>query len=870
MNISNTLVKSSKIILLLFLILLNSAYISAQIKVFERPSETNLSDIGLFFESETRLKISLNGQWEASFNEGKSYQTFTVPLAYDFSGRSVFKKSFKIDEEILANKSFILVAEGISYESEIKINNNFISSHIGGGSPVIVPLSDGIISSQNEIVININSELNFRNTNPLSDQINYSKVYGGINKDIYLIAVPKVFVFSNFINYEIDNLLSLKLTNQIEIKSTFINNQKDSLPNNDFFIRSSLTRKSTGDVFSESDLVPFEMVDNNTVKTESYISVSNPILWSPETPELYILRIIITDKSGNVIDESYSETGFNDISKSGNQIFQSGRQIALNGINYYEDMPGFASALRYEEVEKDLMNIKALGFNAVRVPGRSAHPYIVNVCNRTGLFLMQEFPMNELSSHYFEEERFITPAVDYLTEIIKRDRNEPSILAWGLGNDLDVSSEHTYNYLKSAALAVDSINKRLKYYTSHAFNEDICSELVDFIGINIYGSNYNSIKDELTNLTNKSKPITNRKNTSYFISSYGIKIQNGNNNGFSDIRSQESQMKFYKEIYPVASQSFSGNFMSSYADWNSEKPLNYPLDPNPYLQTNGINTFNREQKLSTNFIKRLLYREDLPRIQEGNHIHEFPYVFIIAGMVIMIIFAFFINKDRKFRSGLARCLYKPTYFFALVKDQMIISRGYNILLTLGISIGLGLFFSSVLYFLKDNNSFDMLLSKILTNDSTKILFSEIVNNKFYLISTISLSIIVTIFLASFFLYFVSFYTKGKSYFKIIYTICLWSILPMLIFLPIGTVLYKLTESNPAYIYLSLWLFIILAILSLNRILIGAKSIFDIRTGKVYFYGLIIISIFIALVYSYFYFFTGATETYELISKLNQS
>ncbi|HAY33959.1 MAG TPA: glycoside hydrolase family 2 TIM barrel-domain containing protein, partial [Ignavibacteria bacterium] len=784
--------------------------------------------------------------------------------------KSVFKKRFTIDEEFLAEKSFILVAEGISYESEIKINNNFVSSHSGGCSPVIVPLSDGIVSSQNEILINISSDLNFRNTNPLSDQINYSKVYGGINKDIYLIAVPKIFVFSNFINYKIDNLLSLKLTNQVEIKSTFLNRQNDSIPNNTFYIKSSLTRKSTGQVFSESDPVQFELSDNNTIKVESYISVSNPILWSPETPELYILRIIITDKSGNVIDESYSETGFNDITKSSDQIFQSGRQISLNGINYYEDMPGFASALRYEDVEKDLMNIKALGFNAVRVPGRSAHPYIVNVCNRKGLFLLQEFPLNELSAHYFEEERFTAAAVDYLTEIIKRDRNEPSILAWGLGNDLDVSSEHTYNYFKEAAAAVDSVNKRLKYYTSRVFNEDICSELVDFIGINIYGSNFNSIKNDLTILTNKSKPITNRKNTSYFISGYGIKIQNGNNNGFSDIRSQESQMKFYKEIFPIASQSFSGNFMSSYADWNSENPLNYPLDRNPYLQTNGIHTFNREQKLSTNFIKRLLYREDLPRIQEGNYINEFPYIFIITGMIIMIIFAFFINKDRKFRSGLARCIYKPTYFFALVKDQMIISKGYNILLTLSISIGLGLFFSSVLYFVKDNNSFDMLLSKTLTNDSSKILFSEIVNNKLYLISSISVLIILIIFLTSFFLYFISFYTKGKSYFKIIYTICLWSVLPLLIFLPVGTVLFKLTESNPAYISMSLWLFIILAALSLNRILIGAKSIFDIRTGKVYFYGLIIISIFIAMIYSYFYFFTGVTETYELITKLNKS
>ncbi|MBK6772545.1 MAG: hypothetical protein IPG78_10530 [Ignavibacteria bacterium] len=92
---------------------------------------------------------------------------------------------------------------------------------------------------------------------------------------------------------------------------------------------------------------------------------------------------------------------------------------------------------------------------------------------------------------------------------------------------------------------------------------------------------------------------------------------------------------------------------------------------------------------------------------------------------------------------------------------------------------------------------------------------------------------------------------------------------MIIFLFLGTIFYKLTESNPGFVNVSIWLFVILYILYLNRIIIGAKSLFDIRTGKVYLYGLIIIFVIFALIYSYFRFFTGALETYDLISVLNK-
>lgn len=856
-----------RILLPIILFTLFPAHLYPQIKVFERPGNIEKKDIGLYTESSTRKKIDLNGQWEISFNEGRSYEKFNIPAAYDFSGTALLRKKFTISEDDLNQFSFMLVAEGIEYESEIKINNNFVSNHTGGFTPIIASLPDDIITINNEISVKANSELNYKNTIPLSDQINYSKIYGGITKDIYLIAVPKLFVLSNKINYVIDNILNVKLTNRIEIKSSNLFRNIDTSRSKDFFVQTTATRKSNGEEAASSEKIQFSIGDNNTIKSTNEFSINNPILWTPETPEIYFVRTVITNGVNDILDEYIVETGFTNLSKKNNLVFISGKELKLNGINYYEDLPKYATVLDYAEVEKDLSNIKTLGFNSIRVPGRCAHPYIVNLCNRLGLFLLQEIPVNEIADNYLEDEKYMRLSLNYLADIIDRDRNSPCIFAWGIGNDFDVSKNSSLEYVRSAAALIDSLNKRFKYYTSRAYNSDICSEEVDFVGINFYEDNYEQIKSTVSEITNNSKPKTNRKNNNLFVSYYGLNIENGNSNGFSDLVSQEAQMKFISECYGRISQSVFGNFISSYADWNAENPLNYPLDKNLYLKTNGLYTFNREQKRSTDYVKRILNNEDLPRIQEGNNTSEIPYVFIILGIIIIVFLFYLINRDKKFRSGLLRCLYKPTYFYALLKDQMIISTAYNLFLAFAISIGLALFFSSILYFYRGNDSFDMILAKIFTNDSSKIFFSEICNNKFYLIAALTSINLILTFLTALFLYFISFYTKGKSFFKNIYTVCVWSSLPMLIFLFIGTIIYKLAENNPSYIKLSLWLFLILYVLYLNRLIVGAKSLFDIRTGKIYLYGISVILIIFGAIYLYTYFFTGITETIKLVANL---
>ncbi|MBV6479844.1 MAG: Beta-galactosidase [Ignavibacteria bacterium] len=857
-----------RIILSLFILLFFTDFINSQIKIFERTSPDTVSNINLFSDSPYRAKINLNGTWDVSFNNGLSFGKFKVPLAYDYDGIVLFKRKFDVPQELLNNYSFILVCEGINYECEIKINNNFISTHTGGFTPIINPLIDGTLTGSNEIFISVNSEINFKNTVPLSGQINYSKIYGGIDKDIYFVAVPKLFILNTIINYEIDNLLAVNIKNISDVKSSNVYKFIDTTESNQFFIYTKIYRKSDSSESVKSEKIRFEIGDNNTVKTENSLKLNNPVLWSSESPEIYIIETVIENGNEKILDILYTETGFTNHTYSNGQIFKSGKPFKLNGINYYEDQPKFASALDYNTTYNDLRNIKSLGFNAIRVPGRSAHPYVVALCNRLGLYLFQDVPFNELSDYYLGDEKYIRLGINNLAEIIERDRNSPCIFAWGIGNDFDVSSEEGLNYTKAAANLADSLNRRFTYYSSRAYFTDICSETVDFVGINFYERNAETIKKAASEIFKRSRISPNRKNSNLFISNYGICIQNDNTNGFSDIRSQEAQMKFISESYNVISQPAFGNFISSYADWNSENPLNYPLDNNKFLKTSGLFTFNREQKRSAEFVRRILHKEDLQRIQEGNIVQDFPYSFIIIGIITIVIILYFINRDKKFRSGIIRCLYKPTYFFNLVKEQMIVTSGYNILLAFTISLGLSLFFSSILYFYRADNSADMILAKLFPNDTFKITASEIINNKLYMISLLTFFNILFMFFTSFFLYFISFYTKGKSYFKNIISISVWSSLPMLLFLFLGTVLYKVSESNPQFITITCWGFIIFVILYLNRIFLGAKTLFDIRTGKVYLYGFIIIFVIFAIVYSYLFFFTGTIEIIDLVNKLN--
>ena len=845
---------------LLFSLLLTISNSYSQVKIFERPPNIDRQNAGLSYESTTRQKLDLNGEWDLSFNEGETYSKVSVPIAYEFSGIALFKKQFTVTQDLLNNYSFILVAEAIVNESSIRINDVFIVNNKNAFIPIVIPIDEEIIRDQNTIEISVNSELSTTNTIPLANQLNYSRLYGGITKDIYIIAVPKVSVLSSDLSYTLSGYNNVTFENKVNVKSSSL----DGFNSSNFGIKTEVIDKETGAVVFESPITSFSVENFHSTIVDHTFNFPNPRLWSFEKPNLYIFKTQIIDSSG-VVDESITEIGIRRVQVKGQTIFINGKEYNLKGINYYEDSPDYASALDYFGVERDLNNIKDLGINCVRVPGRTPHPYIVNICNNIGLLLFCEIPFNEVPSALLRKDEYVESSLNYLEGAIQTYKNNPSIIAWGIGNNFDVTKSESADYVRLAKERSAQLDRRPVYYTTKNFNDDKCEEFADFRGLDLFGNKMENLKDFIASLNSNLSKLKNKPGKPVFICSYGLSIENENRNGARDHHSIEAQAQYLIEVYKAVSKQFFINFISSYADWNAERPLNYRQNYNPYLQTNGIFTIYREPKQAALFIKRIINNQDSPKILEGNPSEDDSQFFLIAGVILNIGLIILVFNVRKFQEYSMKSLLRPTNFFQFASEQMLIPTTLNIILCLLISFGLGLFFSSVFYFYRESILFDIILANVWWSDSLKILFSEVTNSPLYSIFFISGVFFLLQILVSLLIFIFSFFLSGRAYFKNVFTVTVWSALQMVIFLPIGTVIFKLAQEDTEYVYISFILFIILLIIYIIRIIKGARTVYNLHSFKAYSYGLAISVIIFGGLYAYFYF---VKHTQYIISLIN--
>ncbi len=849
-------------IIALFFILFFQSFSFAQIKVYERPPDNTNDYKGIYSISSQRQKIDLNGLWSFSIDEGKSFNNINVPCAINYRGMLVFKKSFTLSKEQLNNFSFVLVAEGISYESDIFINNNFVDKSVFGFSSLISPIDENILSENNDISVTVSTNHSHSSSIPLPLQINYPKIYSGINRNIYLVAVPKIYVHYLSISYKQESETFYNLNCNATINSGILSDiTKDG---KDFSFKIKMYPKGSDELFAESNSMKVNIDELQNTVVNTTLSLRNPILWSTSTPALYIIKAQIYN-SDNLIDESIIETGIREarflVNKKG-FLKASGDNLRISGINYYEESQYFGSALTYNEVEKDLTLIKEDGFNCIRIPGKTAHPVVISICNKIGLMVMEEIPFNEVPARIMKNPGYLKLGTEYLESIINRDKANPCIIAWGIGNDFDVTTEAAQSYVIASKDISTKLDSRPIYYTSRTMSDDICADLIDLKGLNLYikdsskiGLNINEIK--------KADP-----KTPIFISRYGYKIENENRSGYNDPFSNESQIKFLTEATNLIHKNFNISFVSSFADWNSERPLNFQLGNMNTLVTEGIYDFNRNPKQSATVLKKLFNNQNIPKLSEGNQVGYFSdksFILIIAGVMGLLLFSYIFTKLPKFKEAVIKSnsmIFSPSSFFIYMKEQSLITNTYNFLLGFFTSLGTSIFFSSLFYFYRDNQSWDMLLSNIISSDSFKNVIANNLNSPLSGIIIITIFLFFSLFINVFLLSILSLILKHKFNFKVFFSISVWSTYPFLIFLVIGTILYRVASFNSVFIDISLYIFIFFVILWLLRILGGIKFFFEYNELKAVIIGFVLIILTFGSPFIYGYF---AKSTFSVIS-----
>lgn len=170
----------------------------------------------------------------------------------------------------------------------------------------------------------------------------------------------------------------------------------------------------------------------------STISISNPKLWSCETPNIYKVRTEVKS-GGKVVDTYETITGFRTFRfdpQSG--FWLNGKNFKLNGVCEHHDFGCLGSALNEDALHRKLSKLKAMGVNSIRSSHNPPAPELLNMCDSMGLIVMDEsFDMWRRKKTQNDYARFFEEWHEKdLSDLVLRDRNHPCILMWSIGNEV--------------------------------------------------------------------------------------------------------------------------------------------------------------------------------------------------------------------------------------------------------------------------------------------------------------------------------------------------------------------------------------------------------------------------------------------------
>ncbi|WP_183557873.1 glycoside hydrolase family 2 protein [Mucilaginibacter sp. SP1R1] len=496
--------------------------------------------------------IPLNGSWSFAmdprkigagkgwFNESfdtRRWDEVTVPhcfssdLRYQFyTGTVWYKRSFPWRKQI--GKRVILHFDAVYYASTIWLNNKKIGSHEGGYTPFTFDITDFLQSGKNTISISVDNDTwqtgsipgakdnGFAN-DPFMGWINY----GGITRPVYLTVKPEVYLE----NLKIDAVPDLDKGTAKLIAKAFIRNAsgKDTWVNptvivsyHDQSLKLSWNRQKKSIPASQSVVW----------QAETVIKASDVKLWSIDEPNLYQIKGIIP---GDTISNHF---GIRKVEVRNMQLLLNGEPVRMAGANRVVDYPGLGSLEPDWLIEKDFRLMKEAGMVFHRLTHYTPAEHFYELADQYGMLIIAEPGNWQLTPSQMENDTIRTKFKQQFTEMMQRDWNHPSVVAYSVGNEY-MSDEPAGQRWTKDMIAFGRLMDpgRLFTFVSMRLNalpkkpEDEASQYSDFVCTNTYG-NHVKVLDNIHRLY-PDKPV--------LISEWGTR---------ADEPSEDGQIKNIEEV----------------------------------------------------------------------------------------------------------------------------------------------------------------------------------------------------------------------------------------------------------------------------------------------------------------------------------
>lgn len=445
------------------------------IEIFER--DNNM--VRLFNRNIKRKTYLLDGLWKFKIDpqkrgiDEKWFQQFPqdsvdmiIPSCwntemgfFDYEGVAWYSTEFSTVKDHIN-----LIFHGVTGYCEVYLDGTKIGCHYGGWTGFNL-LVKNLKQGQHTLILSVDNTHDDMNTLPLS-KVDWFH-YGGIIRDVEVQELCDLWIKDYHISYELDNDLH---TATLQVKVVLENLTKET--------HHQTLRIDVGDTRIYSKLLAVQ--SEVTVEIEA-VTLHPVKAWNIHDPNLYYVKFELDT------DDIIDRIGFRTITRSDKQILINGKETFLKGVNRHEEHPEWGFSVPIKLMKRDIDIIKQMGGNAIRGSHYPSSPAFLDYLDQEGLVFWEEIPLWQYYDKHFQNPIVVSRAQSMLEEMVQRDLHHPSIILWGIHNEVDTTSPLCYEMTKSLVDTVRSLdNSRLLLYASSRPLVDICFDLVDVVGVNKY------------------------------------------------------------------------------------------------------------------------------------------------------------------------------------------------------------------------------------------------------------------------------------------------------------------------------------------------------------------------------------------------
>lgn len=592
-------------------------------------------------QAQQRVVYTINDGWK--FTKGSpfeaqltdcddsSWETVNIPHTWNdkdaddetpgfYRGPVWYRKQLFIDKSQEGRRA-VIYFEGANQEVRFYLNGQFVGEHKGGYTRFCFDITPYLCYGQeNLFAIYVNNVYN-PNIPPLSADFTF---FGGIYRDVYLQFMNPVHIATNDYASSGVYIRTPEVNNSaasVEITTLLTNDMPQPTEIRVENIICDADGKEVKKTQAEVKLAAGETKTDISKK----IKIDSPRLWDIDDPYRYMVYTRILDKrKGTLLDEVVNPLGlrwFKFDSEKG--FFLNGKGRKLIGTARHQDYFQKGNALRDELHVQDVLLLKEMGGNFLRVSHYPQDPVIMEMCDKLGIVTSVEIPVVNAVT---ETEEFLHNSVEMAKEMVRQDFNRPSVMIWGYMNEIFLRRPYTegkqledyYRFTEKVARALEATIREedpsrytmMAYHNMPQYYEDAhLTEIPMIQGWNLYQGWYEPDINEFQRLLDRAHKAY--KGKVLMVTEYGPGVD-PRVHSYQPERfdfSQEYGLVYHKHyLNEMMKRPFiAGSSLWNLNDFYSESRV----DAVPHVNNKGVVGLNREKKDVYWFYKTALSRRPI-------------------------------------------------------------------------------------------------------------------------------------------------------------------------------------------------------------------------------------------------------------------